>query len=140
MRHLKAGRHLNRTPSHRAAMFRNMVSSLFEHGRIITTPAKAKEARRLAEKMITLAKEDTILARRRAYAALHNKKIVKVLFETVAPRFAKRPGGYTRILRLSRTRIGDSAPQCIFELVDRGNAASNDAPVAAPTAETASAQ
>ncbi len=118
MRHLKAGRHLNRTSSHRDAMLSNMVNSLFEHGRIITTPAKAKEARRLAEKMVTLAKVDSIVARRRAIAILHSKDSVKKLFTEIAPRFVKRPGGYTRILRLSRTRLGDSAPQCIFELVD----------------------
>lgn len=118
MRHQKAGRHLNRTPSHRAAMLSNMVNSLFEHGRIITTPAKAKEARRLAEKMITLAKVDCVNNRRRALATLHNRNTIKALFTEVAPRFEKRPGGYTRILRLARTRIGDSAPQCIFELVD----------------------
>lgn len=140
MRHLKAGRHLNRTASHRNAMLSNMVNSLFEHGRIITTPAKAKEARRLAEKMITLAKEDTIVARRRAIAALHNKNSVKTLFTEIAPRFVKRPGGYTRILRLSRTRIGDSAPQCIFELVDYKveQGAAEQAPAAeAPVAEEA---
>ena len=132
MRHLKAGRHLNRTSSHRDAMLSNMVNSLFEHGRIITTPAKAKEARRLAEKMITLAKIDTPVARRRAIATLHNTNSVKALFKEIAPRFVKRPGGYTRILHLARVRLGDSAPQCIFELVDHTLAA----PVETP-AETA---
>ncbi len=118
MRHLKRGRHLNRTPEHKKAMLRNMVCSLFEHGRIVTTPAKAKEARPFAEKMITLAKKGTLHHRRIALSRLDNKSIVSSLFSEIAPRYADRPGGYTRILHLAKTRIGDSAPQVIFELVE----------------------
>ena len=118
MRHMKRGRHLNRTPEHKKAMLRNMVCSLFEHGRIVTTPAKAKEARPFAEKMITLAKKGTLHHRRIALSRLDNKSIVASLFNEIAPRYADRPGGYTRILHLSRTRIGDGAPQVIFELVE----------------------
>ena len=118
MRHMKRGRHLNRTPEHKKAMLRNMVCSLFEHGRIVTTPAKAKEARPFAEKMITLAKKGTLHHRRIALSRLDNKSIVSSLFNEIAPRYAERAGGYTRILHLSRTRIGDGAPQVIFELVE----------------------
>ncbi len=118
MRHLKRGRHLNRTPEHKKAMLRNMVCSLFEHGRIVTTPAKAKEARPFAEKMITLAKKGTLHHRRIALSKLDNKSIVASLFNEIGPRYAERAGGYTRILHLSKTRIGDGAPQVIFELVE----------------------
>lgn len=118
MRHLKSGRHLNRTPSHLRAMLRNLVSSLFEHGKVITTPAKAKEARKLAEKMITLGKGGTLNDRRRALSFLHSKSVVSNLFSEVAPRYAKRCGGYTRVLHLARTRIGDGAAQALFELVE----------------------
>ncbi len=118
MRHLKRGRHLNRTPEHKKAMLRNMVCSLFEHGRIVTTPAKAKEARPFAEKMITLAKKGTLHHRRIALSRLDNKSIVASLFNEIGPRYAERAGGYTRILHLSKTRIGDGAPQVIFELVE----------------------
>ncbi|MBN2713693.1 MAG: 50S ribosomal protein L17 [Planctomycetes bacterium] len=118
MRHLKRGRKLNRTASHRKAMVRNLVSSLFTHGRVVTTPAKAKEARPFAEKLITLAKNDSLHARRRAVSLLHNYSVVSSLFTEIAPRYAQRPGGYCRILHLAKTRIGDSAPQAIFELVE----------------------
>lgn len=118
MRHMKRGRHLNRKPDHRKAMLRNMVCSLFEHGRIVTTPAKAKEARPIAEKMITLAKKGTLHHRRIALSRLDNKNIVASLFNEIAPRYADRPGGYTRILHLAKHRIGDGAPQVIFELVE----------------------
>ena len=118
MRHLKRGRKLNRTPEHRKAMVRNIARSLFIHGRITTTPEKAKETRAFAEKLITLAKEGTLAARRRAIMLLHDKIVVKQLFEDIAPRYTERNGGYTRILRLASRRLGDAAHQAIFELVE----------------------
>jgi large subunit ribosomal protein L17 len=117
MRHRKRGRGLDRNSAHRKALRRNMVCSLLEHERIITTPAKAKEVKSMAEKMITLAKDGTLAARRHALAELNDKAIVKKLFAEIAPKFQERNGGYTRILHLDRRRLGDNAPQCIFELV-----------------------
>lgn len=124
MRHRKAGRKLNRTSAHREAMLRNLVSNLFEHGRIITTVPKAKEARRLAEQCITLAKkaaasEDPSVQlhyRRQALRKLHRTQVVKQLFDEVAPRYSDRQGGYTRVLRAG-FRLGDNAPKALFELV-----------------------
>ncbi len=122
MRHMKRGRQLGRNSSHRKAMFRNMVASLFTHGRIITTPAKAKEARPFAERLITLAKRGAgdLAARRRAIRLLHDPALVRSLFEDLGVRYKDRNGGYTRILHLSKTRIGDSARQVLFELVEGG--------------------
>lgn len=117
MRHRKRGRGLDRNSAHRKALRRNLVISLLEHERIITTPAKAKEVRSMAEKVITLAKTGTLAARRRVLAMLNNKAIVKKLFAEIAPKFQDRNGGYTRILHLDKRRLGDNAPQCIFELV-----------------------
>lgn len=124
MRHRKANRKLGRRSGPRRALLRGLVSSLFlaeptaDHAeRIQTTPEKAKEARRLAEKLITLGKKGTLAARRRALEILPNKRAVRKLFRDIAPRYADRPGGYTRILRLGRRRVGDDAPQVIFELV-----------------------
>lgn len=117
MRHRKQGRKLGRNSSHRKALGRNLVSSLFEHGRITTTVEKAKEYRPMAEKMITLAKKRELHNIRRAVAILQNKTIVKKLFEEIAPRYLDRPGGYTRIVRLQKNRLGDNASQAIFELV-----------------------
>ena len=117
MRHRKRGRGLDRNSAHRKALRRNMVVSLFEHERIITTPAKAKEVKSMAEKMITLAKSGSLADRRRALAILNDKAIVKKLFAEIAPKFQDRNGGYTRILHLDRRRLGDNAPQCLFELV-----------------------
>src|SRR6059058_2553511 len=99
MRHLKAGRKLNRNAAHRAALMRNLTCALIEHGRIITTVAKAKALRPFVEKLITLAKKGTLHARRLAVARLHNKKMVTKLFKEIAPRFSDRPGGYTRIIK-----------------------------------------
>ncbi len=99
-------------------MVRNLVTSLFEHGRVVTSPAKAKEARPVAEKLITMAKGGTLAHRRRAISALNDKRVVAHLFDTIAPRYAQRPGGYTRILHLDRHRIGDGGDQCLFELVE----------------------
>ena len=120
MRHRKAGRKLNRTPSHRRAMLRNMVTQLLDHEQMITTVAKAKELRPFAEKMITLGKRETLHARRQALAVIRRKAIVAKLFDTLAARYSKRPGGYTRIIRLGN-RKGDAAPLALIELVDSDN-------------------
>lgn len=119
MRHRKRGRHLGRTSAHREAMRRNLVSNLFLVERIRTTPAKAKEIRSMAEKLVTLAKKGGLAHFRRALAILDDKFIVRKLFRKIAPRYTDRTGGYTRILHLprSRNRLGDNAPQVIMELV-----------------------
>lgn len=118
MRHLNSGRRLGRTSSHRVAMFRNMVSSLLTREIICTTLSKAKELRRIAEPLITLAKSDGVAQRRLAFDRLRNKEAVAALFNTVGPRFKKRSGGYLRILKCGH-RAGDSAPMAMVELVDR---------------------
>ena len=117
MRHAKQGKKLGMVSSHRKAMLGNMVCSLIEHGRIKTTVSKAKEARPLAEKMITLGKRGDLAARRQAVARLRSKDAVHTLFADVAPRFADRPGGYTRITRIG-SRHGDSAEMAFLELVE----------------------
>lgn len=116
MRHRKAGKRLGRTSSHRIAMFRNMVTSLFEHERIITTTEKAKEVRPIAEKLITLAKRGDTHARRQALGYVRSKAIVEKLFTVIKDKFATRNGGYTRILQTG-VRRGDAAGMAIFELV-----------------------
>ena len=118
MRHRKSGRHLNRTSSHREAMFRNMTSSLIEHEIIKTTLPKAKELRRVAEPLITLAKEDSVANRRLAFSRTRDKAAVGKLFAELGPRYVERPGGYTRILKCG-FRPGDAAPMAFIELVDR---------------------
>ncbi len=118
MRHQKAGKKLNRTGSHRNAMFRNMVTSLFEHGRIRTTDAKAKELRRWADRMITLAKRGDLHARRQALAVMRDKTVVHKLFEEAPDRFGDRAGGYTSVFRIGKRR-GDAAPISLVELVAR---------------------
>jgi len=118
MRHRKAGKHLNRTSSHRQAMFRNMAGSLFRHELIKTTLPKAKELRRVAEPLITLAKEDNTSRRRLAFARLRDKEVVTKLFDELGPRYKERPGGYLRILKCGY-RVGDAAPMAYVELVDR---------------------
>jgi large subunit ribosomal protein L17 len=118
MRHHKSGRKLNRNSSHRKAMFSNMTNSLFEHGIIKTTLPKAKELRRVAEPLITLAKNDSVANRRSAFSSLRDKEIVGKLFSELAPRYKDRPGGYTRILKCG-FRSGDAAPMAYIELVDR---------------------
>ncbi|MEM7363246.1 MAG: 50S ribosomal protein L17 [Pseudomonadota bacterium] len=118
MRHRKSGRHLNRTSSHRQAMFRNMACSLIEHEMIKTTLPKAKELRRVAEPLITLAKSDSVANRRLAFSRTGDKSVVGKLFAEIGPRYAERPGGYTRILKCGY-RAGDSAPMAFVELVDR---------------------
>ena len=121
MRHMKSGRKLNRNSSHRKAMFRNMASSLFEHEVIKTTVPKAKELRRVAEPLITLAKEDSVAHRRLAFDRLRNREIVTKLFNELGPRYVDRPGGYLRILKCGY-RAGDKAPMAYVELVDRPRA------------------
>ena len=118
MRHRKSGRHLNRTSSHRQAMFRNMACSLIEHEMIKTTLPKAKELRRVAEPLITLAKSDSVANRRLAFARTGDKSVVGKPFAEIGPRYAERPGGYTRILKCGY-RAGDAAPMAFVELVDR---------------------
>ncbi len=131
MRHRVAGRHLGRTSSHRLAMRRNLVSSLFEHETVSTTIQKAKEVQGFAEKLITLAKQGTLASRRRAIALLNNRAIyaeqegknvkagtvIGKLFSEIAPRYLDRPGGYTRIIRLSKRRLGDNGQLVLLQLV-----------------------
>ena len=118
MRHRKAGRKLNRTSSHRKAMFRNMAASLFTHEIIRTTLPKAKELRQIAEPLITLSKEDNVARRRLAFARLRDRDVVTKLFNELGPRYQARPGGYLRILKCG-FRSGDNAPMAYVELVDR---------------------
>lgn len=118
MRHHKSGRKLNRNSSHRKAMFSNMANSLFDHEIIKTTLPKAKELRRIAEPLITLAKNDSVANRRNAFSKMRDKEIVGKLFSELAPRYKDRPGGYTRILKCG-FRSGDAAPMAYIELVDR---------------------
>jgi large subunit ribosomal protein L17 len=121
MRHQKSGRKLNRNSSHRKAMFRNMANSLFKHELIKTTLPKAKELRRVAEPLITLAKEDSVAHRRTAFDRLRDKESVGKLFEELGPRYQERPGGYLRILKCGH-RAGDNATMAYVELVDRPRA------------------
>jgi large subunit ribosomal protein L17 len=118
MRHNTSGRKLNRTASHRKMMYRNLVTALFEHERIQTTVVKAKEARSLAERLITYAKRGDLHARRMAARKLNDPAVLKKLFEDIGPRYAERPGGYTRIMRMGGNRRGDNAELAILELVD----------------------
>ena len=118
MRHQKSGRKLGRTSSHRQAMFRNMAVSLFRHEQIRTTLPKAKELRRVAEPLITMAKNPTMARRRLAFARLRDKDIVGKLFDELAPRYKTRPGGYTRILKCGFRR-GDNTPMAYVQLVDQ---------------------
>ena len=118
MRHRHSGRQLNRNSSHRKAMFKNMSVSLFDHELIRTTVAKAKELRRVSEKLITLAKVDSVANRRLAFSRLRDRDAVTKLFTELGPRYASRPGGYTRILKCG-FRTGDKAPMAFVELVDR---------------------
>ena len=118
MRHRNSGRKLNRDSSHRKAMFRNMVCSLVEHELIKTTLPKAKELRRYAEPLITLAKVDSVANRRLAFSRLGQKDVVRKLFEEIGPRYDARPGGYLRVLKCG-FRAGDAAPMALVELVDR---------------------
>ncbi len=118
MNHRKTGRKLGRTSSHRKALFRNMVTSLFEHEQIRTTDAKAKELRGVAERMITLGKKGTLHARRQALETIRSKDVTSKVFDELAERYRERPGGYTRVIKVGQ-RAGDAAPMSIIELVDR---------------------
>jgi len=151
MRHRKHTFKVGRTSSHRKALLSNLVSSLLLEGRVKTTVTKAKEARRLAEKMVTLGKRGTLHHRRRAISLLHRPDVVGVLFRDIAPRYHERPGGYTRIIRIGQ-RTGDAAEMCFLELVTEAYQpktkaetplpAAEDTPVEAPvdTAEESSAE
>jgi large subunit ribosomal protein L17 len=119
MRHRKKGRQLSRTASHREALLRNMAVSLFRHGRIQTTTAKAKELRPFAERLITLAKRGDLHSRRLAARKINDGEVLFRLFDAIGPRFAERPGGYTRVLKIGH-RQGDGAEMALIELVDRG--------------------
>ena len=118
MRHGKSGRKLNRTASHRKAMFANMAAALIKHEQIVTTLPKAKELRPIADKLITLAKRGDLHARRQAISQIRDKDMVKKLFDTLGERYADRKGGYTRVLKAG-FRYGDNAPMAVIELVDR---------------------
>ena len=126
MRHGNGLRKLNRTSAHRAAMLRNMANSLIEHEAIKTTVPKARELRRVVEPLITLAKEPTVANKRLAFARLRNRDNVVKLFNVLGPRFATRPGGYTRILKMG-FRVGDNAPMAYMELVERTEEAAEQA-------------
>jgi len=117
MRHRARSRRLGRTSAHRLAMYRNMVTSLLDHGRIETTDAKAKEVRRIADRMITLGKRGGLHARRRALRVIRQRKVAEKVFDELALRYRDRPGGYTRVLKV-RNRAGDAAPMSIVELVE----------------------
>ena len=118
MRHRHSGRHLNRTSSHRKALMNHLAISLFRYEAIKTTLPKAKELRRVAEPLLTLAKQDSVANRRHAFAKLRDKEIVGKLFNELGPRYLNRPGGYMRILKYG-ARLGDNAPMAYVELVDR---------------------
>ena len=134
MRHLVAHRKLNRTPAHRLALRRSMVLNLIEHESIITTLPKAKAVKSFAEKLITLARNDTLTARRRAIALLNDRRVsdadaehktvIAKLFKVLGPRFADRPGGYTRIVRLAGRRLGDGSAKVVLQFVDQALASS----------------
>jgi len=117
MRHQIAGRKLGRRVGHRLALYRNLVADLFRHGKIVTTEAKAKEIRGLAEKVITLGKENSLSSRRRVLTYITEKDLVNKIFTEIAPRYAERSGGYTRLSRLG-PRAGDGAPTVKLELVE----------------------
>ena len=119
MRHKVAGWKLGRTTSHRIAMQRNMASSLIEHERIVTTLPKAKALRPFVEKLVTMAKEPSTHKRRLAFSRLRNTEATSKLFEVLGPRFKDRPGGYTRILKLAKPRLGDNGKRAIIEFVER---------------------
>jgi large subunit ribosomal protein L17 len=122
MRHRNQGRKLNRTPTHRSALLASLAAALIKHEQIATTLPKAKELRRVADRLITLAKKGDLHARRLAFSRLRDEGMVAKLFDTLGPRYAARPGGYTRVLKAD-FRYGDSAPMALIELVDRDPAA-----------------
>jgi large subunit ribosomal protein L17 len=117
MRHNKSGKRLGRNTPHRTAMLRNMVTSLFDHEKITTTDARAKELRKVVDRMITLGKRGDLHARRQVLSVIRDQKIVAKLFDQIGPRYKDRPGGYTRIVKIG-SRLGDNAPQSIIALVE----------------------
>ncbi len=127
MRHNKSGRRLGRKPDHRQHMMDNMVTSFLNSEKITTTVTRAKELRKVAERMITLGKRGDLHARRTALKTVRDQKVVAKLFDTIAPRYSERPGGYTRIIRLAN-RQGDNAPMAIIELVEEGFVAKKTVP------------
>lgn len=146
MRHKNSGRKLGRTSSHRKALFKNMATALLTYGRITTTEAKAKEIRGVVEPLITLAQQDNLHARREAYRVLNNHKLVKRLFDEIAPLFKDmQKGGYTRVVKLALPRKGDAAPMAVVELLhgpqyqEDGMSAPKKAAKAAPAASEADA-
>ncbi|MGH3136279.1 MAG: 50S ribosomal protein L17 [Gaiellaceae bacterium] len=139
MRHQRSGKKLGRSPAHRKALYSNLAGALIEHGRISTTEAKAKAVKPFAEKMITLGKRGDLHARRQALAALRSNDVVHLLFADVAPRFAERPGGYTRIVRLGQ-RQGDAAEMVYLEFVDYEPAVTPFAAARAQREESAPAE
>ena len=118
MRHRVLGKKLNRSSAHRQSMERNFICSVIKHERVVTTLAKAKAMRRNLERMITLGKQKDLVRYRRAIAFLRDREAAQKLFDVLGPRYADRPGGYSRVVRMSEHRIGDGAPQAIIELVD----------------------
>ena len=136
MRHRMSGRKLNRTSSHRKAMFSNMVTSLLDHEQITTTLPKAKELRRIADKMITLGKRGDLHARRQALSVIKDTEVVGKLFSSLAERYKERNGGYTRVLKAGN-RYGDCAPMAVLELVDRDPEAKGATDLARVEAEEA---
>ena len=118
MRHRNAGRKLNRTATHRSALFASLATALIKHEQIVTTLPKAKDLRRVADRLITLAKKGDLHARRLAFARIRDEAMVAKLCDTLGPRYAERPGGYTRVMKAG-FRYGDSAPMAVIELVDR---------------------
>ncbi|MEM6903278.1 MAG: 50S ribosomal protein L17 [Pseudomonadota bacterium] len=138
MRHRRSGRKLNREASHRKALFANLSKSLIQHEQIVTTLPKAKDLRRVVDKLITLGKKGGLANRRRAFATLRDDELVAKLFDTLAERYKERPGGYTRVLKAG-FRYGDAAPMAVIELVDRDPDAKGSGQVDADGADAADA-
>ncbi|MBV6632958.1 MAG: 50S ribosomal protein L17 [Alphaproteobacteria bacterium] len=138
MRHRRSGRKLNREASHRKALFANLSKSLIQHEQIVTTLPKAKDLRRVVDKLITLGKKGGLANRRRAFATLRDDELVAKLFDTLAERYKERPGGYTRVLKAG-FRYGDAAPMAVIELVDRDPDAKGSGQVDADETDAADA-
>ena len=135
MRHRQSGRKLNRTSSHRKSLFKNMAQALLKHEQIVTTLPKAKELKRVVEKLITLGKKGNLHSRRLAFNQIRDKDMVSKLFDNLANRYSDRKGGYTRVLKAG-FRYGDSAPMAVIELVDRDENAKGAGELNAPKQET----
>ena len=134
MRHRQSGRKLNRTSSHRKSLFKNMAQALLKHEQIVTTLPKAKELKRVVEKLITLGKKGNLHSRRLAFNQIRDKDMVSKLFDNIAKRYSDRKGGYTRVLKAG-FRYGDSAPMAVIELVDRDENAKGAGEINAPKQE-----